>query len=132
MGRDSGEERGVDVDRASRGDSENGRRQEAAIGGDDEDIGAQGAEFLERLGFAEGERRVHLESVGERPALHRSDGELPATAGGAVGLGVDGDEFVLARGEPLKGREGELGRAHEDDARHRRRVYPGANGSLRG
>jgi len=52
----------------------------------------------------------------QRYLLHRRGGELTPSTGGHIGLGIHSHHLVLALEQPLQGRNGEGGCAHEYDA----------------
>ena len=102
----------------SRGRRQHGLRQDQAVGDDDADVGAMGRERTGlRLGLqaGRGER-------GQPVALGQEvDRRLPlrhAAPGGPRRLSIDGRDRVPRRQNAGKRRNGEIGRAHEDDAQH--------------
>ena len=110
----------MDVDRASLGRVEHRLRENLAERDDHRHVGAERAEARGPFGMAHPRGLDDLEPCGQRARLDRWWGQAPSAVRRPVGLGDDGDDLVMAQ-DRLEGRQGELGRAVEENLKARRR-----------
>ena len=108
------EQGGVDVDAAVLWQRQHGGRQNLAVGGDDDEVRLERGQLLNGGGGAQARGLVDGDIAFQGQRFRGRGGEAASAPGGAIRLGVDGDEPVSID-EAAEGGQGEVGRAHEDD-----------------
>lgn len=93
---------------------EHRRREEQAVGSNDQDLGIDGAQLLQELRRRQGRRLPHFDAAGPRKPLDRSGDRFLPTPGRSVGL-REHECHVMPRLEQAAQRPlGESGRAGEN------------------
>ena len=118
------QQRRMDVDAAEPRQREQPRRQDQAVGGDDDRLGRGGDERRPRRRGVVGEAAVeaqpprlrHRQAVRERERLDRRRLDLHAAAGGPVGLAEHERDLVAGGVQPLQPDAREFRRAGEREA----------------
>jgi hypothetical protein len=119
------QQRRVDVDAAEARQRQHRGRQQPPVGGDDDDVGREGAQLLERLRAAQVLRLEHRQAVRLRQHLDGRRQQLHAALRRSVHARPHaGDLIALLQQRPQRS-GGELRRAHEYDL-HRRHSSSGA------
>ena len=115
------------VDAAARRQVEDRARQDASVGGHDDEVGRERTEIVEDARVADplGLQYGHAARQGQRLHRRRLDREPPAPR--TVGLADDADHRIGPPEQGLENRPGEGRRPHEEDAPGRR----GAQSTLR-
>ena len=104
----------MDVETAEAGGIEDRLRQDQAVGHHHGDIGAETGEGGLFGGGFEADRVAQRQAQRLGAALHRRGPVVPAAARRARRLAIDGDNLVRS-GNRIERRDGEIGRAHEND-----------------
>ena len=111
------QQRGMDVQRALRRGLEQRRRQEQAVGGDDQRVRLRGhAPRSASCGVLSAQRLEHGEPALRREMLDRARRRSHAAAGRPVGLRQNERDVVAGVQQARQRARGELGRAGEDEA----------------
>ena len=83
--------------------------QDQAVGHHHHEIGAKGGQFGLCGFIAQGGRLVDRQAVGQRQLLDRAGGQFLTAARRLVGLGVNGDDFMVGRQQRRQMTGGEVG-----------------------